>query len=221
MGFFWKVNRIGGHQSLHLWKELNKFLLLIIRPGTVADLDGHVSPLQRQLGSFSPSQRACLFSRVSFLLQVLPRKCHCGFLAAPGFGLVKERGRGGGENLEELVWFLPGCKYERHRPIRLCRWHFGPIMRQVLPCDVSRPRVQWIFINLDCQAIYWESLMLLPIAKVPYLYCLWLLGFNTPDSFLTSRLDQVTFFISDLTQSTDRRVPFFSTEQDILKVRDI
>ena len=25
-------------------------------------------------------------------------------------GLAKERGRGG-ENLEELVWFLPACKY--------------------------------------------------------------------------------------------------------------
>ena len=40
----------------HLWKELNKFLLIIIGPGTIADLNGNVSPLQRQLRSFSSSE---------------------------------------------------------------------------------------------------------------------------------------------------------------------
>ena len=97
------------HCCPHFWEELNKLLLLIVRAGTVADLDGHVSPLQRQFRSFSPSNWTPLFPTMNFIVQVFARKCHLLGLARPGFGLGKERGRGGGENLEELVWFLPGC----------------------------------------------------------------------------------------------------------------
>ena len=111
------------HLHHHLGEEFDKILLLIIRAGTVSDLDGHVSPLQRQLGSFSPSHRAPLFLPMDFILQVFARKCHLLGLVTPSFGLGKERGRGA-ENLEELVWFLPG-------------WQYAASTNQVAPLPIS------------------------------------------------------------------------------------
>ena len=142
------------HCHHHLWKEFDKILLLIVRAGTVSDLDGHVSPLQRQLGSFSPSNRTPLFLPMDFVLQVFARKCHLLGLVTPGFGLGKERGRGG-ENLEELVRFLPGCN-TRHRPISLHRCQFRPIRVQVSPCEPSKRPVD--FHNLEQSSAFIRKL---------------------------------------------------------------
>ena len=120
----------------HLWKELNKFLLIIIGPGTIADLNGNVSPLQRQLRSFSSSEWARLFLWMRFLFQLFARKCHCGLWPDQNLAWPKKEA-------EEVRTWKNLCGFylpvnTRHRPTSLRHCQVGPMVGQILPCEPSK-----------------------------------------------------------------------------------
>ena len=132
----------------HLWKELDKVLFIFLRPRTISDLDGNVSPLQRQLGSFSQTERTCFLVRGTFFFQVLARESHCDFLVSE-LGKVFAWAEKEAQEVEKTWRNLCGfylAVNTQHWPIRSRLCKLWPIRAQVLPCEHSQRLVGgWLF----------------------------------------------------------------------------